>query len=377
MRKFLLYLAAAGLLSGVGVPLAHAQMTTPTNVPGIAVVAPPPPGFDPVTASPAKRKQYAIPPMPDQVAAPAAYQRWLKAVGGPQNRTATPVLSHTNIYNGPISNKSGGAPVQPGNNNGGSILSNGIEATSNNVVQVTSSNWSGPSIVSSGTPFALEAIAGEFVVPTAHQPFGQCTGDWVYSAQWAGIDGNNSNDVLQAGVEVDAYCKNNSSATAYSAWIEWYPFAETQVSSPAIHPGDLIYVQVWNTSATAALAYFYNYSTEETATYQLTAPNGATLKGNSIEWIVERPSLGPSLARLTNYIDVSWPWNIAWNYRASTPTYHYPGDLSIAAPFTLELITMLGNGGYAISYGSPQNLRFLYFEDTAGAHGTELIAPYN
>ncbi len=155
------------------------------------------------------------------------------------------------------------------------------------------------------------------------------------------------------------------------------PSRRLQVSSPAIHPGDLIYVQVWNTSATAALAYFYNYSTEETATYQLTAPNGATLKGNSIEWIVERPSLGPSLARLTNYIDVSWPWNIAWNYRASTPTYHYPGDLSIAAPFTLELITMLGNGGYAISYGSPQNLGFLYFEDTAGAHGTELIAPYN
>jgi Peptidase A4 family len=377
MRKFRFYLAALASLWGASIPLAHAQVTRPTNIPGIAVVAAPPPGFDPVAASPAKRKQYAIPPMPDQAAAPAAYQRWLKAVSRPQNRASTPVLSHTNIYNGPIRDKNAGAPVQPGNNNIGSILSNGLEATSNNVVQVTSSNWSGPSIVSSGTPFALEAIAGEFVVPTAHQPFGQCTGDWVYSAQWAGIDGNNSNDVLQAGVEVDAYCNNKVTATAYSAWIEWYPFAETQVSSPAIHPGDLIYVQVWNTSSTVAYAYFYNYSTQETATYQLTAPTGTTLQGNSIEWIVERPSLGASLARLTNYIDVSWPWNVAWNYQASTPTYHYPGDLSIAAPFTLDLITMLGNGGNAISYGSPQNLGFLYFEDAAGAHGIGPVAPYN
>jgi hypothetical protein len=67
--------------------------------------------------------------------------------------------------------------------------------------------------------------------------------DWVYSAQWAGIDGNNSNDVLQAGAEVDAYCNGNTTATYYSAWIEWYPFAETQVSSPVLHPGDLVYVQ--------------------------------------------------------------------------------------------------------------------------------------
>jgi hypothetical protein len=32
---------------------------------------------------------------------------------------------------------------------------------------------------------------------------------------------------------------------------------------------------------------------------------------------------------------------VAWNYVAATPTYYYPG--ADPAPYTLELITMLGN----------------------------------
>jgi hypothetical protein len=66
---------------------------------------------------------------------------------------------------------------------------------------------------------------------------------------------------------------------------------------------------------------------------------------------VERPGVGGGLAHLTNYVDASWPYNIAWNYEAKSPTYYYPG--ADPAPYTLELLTMLGgqNGtGSAISY---------------------------
>jgi hypothetical protein len=190
----------------------------------------------------------------------------------------------------------------------------------------------------------------------------------------AGIDGNGSGDVLQAGVEADAYCSGGTTQAFYSAWIEWYPFNETRVSSPAIHPGDLVFIAVWNTSPTVGYAYFYNYSTQQTNEYQLTAPSGTTLQGNSVEWIVERPSVGGGLANFTNYIDVSWPYNVAWNYAAPTPTYYHPG--ADPAPYTLELITMLGGASNAISYGSPQNFGFLYFEDTAGALGAGAVAPY-
>jgi hypothetical protein len=370
------YLGGAALLSAAMLTSAHAQgtPTLPANVPppggtdatrplGVSVVAAPPAGFNPLTASPAARQQFAVPPAPDPTAAPKAYEQWKKAVGGPQNRVAAPVLTQTNISNGPIKTKK--VVGQNLDKNAGPI--------SNNVVVATSGNWSGPSIVAKGKPFAVEAIIGEFVVPTAHQAFGSCTGGWDYSSQWPGIDGNGSGDVLQAGVEVDAYCNGGTTASFYSAWIEWFPFNETRVSSPAIHPGDLVLVEVWNVSSTVGYAYFYNYSTQQAAEYQLTAPGGTTLQGNSIEWIVERPGVGGGLATLTNYIDVSWPYNVAWNYAASPQHYYYPGvDPN---PRTLELIAMLDNAGNGISYGSPQDFGFVYFEDYGSANGGS-VSPY-
>jgi Peptidase A4 family len=375
--KILVYLRAAMLLPGAALSVAHAQITMPTNVPGIRVVAPPPAGFDPVTATPAARKQYAIPPAPDPTAAPGAYRQWRKAMGGLWNRPAAPMLRQTNIYNGPIKNKRVSASVPPGNTVAGTNFAKIAGPPSNNIVAASSSNWSGSSIVATSGTFALEAIQGEFVVPVAQPTFGACTGTTDYSSLWPGIDGNGSSDVLQAGVEADANCSGGVTETFYSAWIEWFPFAETRVSSPAINPGDLVFIQVWNVSPTVGYASFYDYSSQETNTYELTAPSGTTLQGNSVEWVVERPGVGGGLAHLTNYIDASWPYNIAWNYEATTPTYYYPG--ADPAPYTLELITMLGGprgSGSAISYGSPQNSDFLYFEDTGGAHGTGLVAPY-
>ena len=100
------YFGSAALLSAAMLTSAHAQgtPTLPANVPppggtvatrpmGVSVVAAPPAGFNPLTASPAARQQYAVPPAPDPTAAPKAYEQWKKAVGGPQNRVAAPVLN--------------------------------------------------------------------------------------------------------------------------------------------------------------------------------------------------------------------------------------------------------------------------------------------
>jgi hypothetical protein len=211
-------------------------------------------------------------------------------------------------------------------------------------------------------------------VPTAHQAFGSCDGGWDFSSQWPGIDGFGSNDVLQAGVEVDAYCNGGATASFYSAWIEWFPFNETRVSSPVINPGDLIFVEVWNTSPTNGYAYFFNYSTLESAEYNLTAPSGTTLVGNSIEWIVERPGVGGGLATLTNYIDVPWPYGIAWNYTASRPTYFYEGK-NPPLPNTLYVITMLDNNGAGISSPTLENSDFLWFQDYGSACGRSGAPP--
>ncbi len=359
-------LGIAVFLSGALVTMANAQVMSsllkPTNVPGVKVVAPPPVGFDPVTASPAARKQFAIPPAPNEAVAPRAYNEWKKAVSGIRNRDAAPVLTQTRIANGPIKNKKLGGSPPPGYSVG-SNMSNVA-----NLITVTSNNWSGPSFVDPTNPFALEAIVGEFVVPTAHVAFGSCT-PAVYSSQWPGIDGNNSNDVLQAGVEADATCSGGVTTTSYTAWIEWFPNFETAVSSPVIHPGDLVYVAVWNISPTSGYAYFYNFSTQISAQYTLTAPGGTQLVGNSVEWIVERPGVGGGLATLTNYIDVSWPYNFAWNYDAPRPTYYYPYVAPPTNTGTLELIQMLDDSNKGISFGYYQNSDFFFFVDYGSANG--------
>jgi len=350
IRKIWCFGSAASLCAAL-LTSAHAQQVPApgavAGIPvGVSVVLAPPAGFDPLTASPVAREQYAVPPEPDAVAAPAAHAMWVKAMSGFTNREA-PTLTQTTIFNGPNQKVGGSAPY---------VDSTG--AVSNNVVTGTSSNWSGTSVVNSSDPFKVEAIVGEFTVPIARQAFGSCTGGWDYSSAWPGIDGNGSGDVLQAGIEADAYCSGSTTSSYYSAWTEWYPNGEVRVSSPAVSPGDLLFVEVWNTSSTKGDAYFYNLSTEKTATYALTAPSKTTLMGDSVEWIVERPGVNGGLATLTNYVDVAWPYGFAWNWTAKSQTYYYQGRNPAAG--TLEVLTMLNNSSKAISYPTLENADFVW-----------------
>jgi hypothetical protein len=344
------------------VSLAHAQpLPSGVPVPGITPV-----GSTAVQLVPPG--QYVTPPAPDPTAAPQASTRWREAVGAPTNYDApeSVQITPTNITNGPAQIVGSSFPY---------VSPEGV--FSNTVTSVNTKNWSGTAIVDSSNPFSVEAIVGYFVVPTAHQAFGACTGAWDYSSQWVGIDGYNSSDVFQAGTEVNAYCSGGTTTGFYSAWIEWYPNASTRVSSPAIHPGDLVFVEIWNTSATAGYAYFKNYSTNTTAEYTLTAPSGTTLKGNSVEWIVERPNLGSASTTLTNYIDVPWLSGYAWNYAASTKTTCYEG-LSCTAALpgkTFYNIQMLDDSGQGISAATIENSNFLFFQDYGSACGPLSGAP--
>lgn len=360
-------IVAAGLsaISYVGAEAQSVVGQTATKVPGVGLVAPPPADFDPTTATAMVNARFAVPPAPDAAAAPRAYAAWQSAINAVQNREM-PVLESTNIFHGPIKGK------KPSTTQGAEAAQESVE---NNVVSTTSNNWSGTSVVN-GTTSSVEAIIGLFVVPAAHQAFGACTGGWDYSSLWPGIDGNGGaggSDVLQAGVEVDAYCNGGNTSSFYSAWIEWFPNGSTRVSSPAIHPGDLVFVEVWSASPTQGYAYFFNYSTNVTAEYALTAPSGTSVHGSSLEWIVERPSLGSSLTTLTNYIDSPWSEGIAWNYTATSPTYYYMGNNPTVG--TLEQITMNDNNGKGISSATIENLDFLWFQDFGSACGLTSAPP--
>ena len=49
------------------------------------------------------------------------------------------------------------------------------------------------------------------------------------SASGAKLEIEGSADVLQAGIEFDAYCSGTTTASYYSAWYEWYPFGEVRI----------------------------------------------------------------------------------------------------------------------------------------------------
>ena len=196
-----LLVAAAPLAS-----IAQSQNEFPTNLPGITTTAAPPAGFDPLRASDADLAYYGFPPRPNDYT--GDYKSWAEAMAASQERIV-PVLEQTNIYHGPATK-------------GPSPAAN----------EAASYNWSGAVHTNSAKSYGKSSYYyaySDITVPTAKQASGACTGGWDYGSGWVGIDGWSSKDVLQDGIEFDAYCKGKTKATFYSAWFEWYPFSEVRI----------------------------------------------------------------------------------------------------------------------------------------------------
>ena len=63
-----------------------------------------------------------------------------------------------------------------------------------------------------------------------------------------------------------------------------------------------MWVEVWNSSATQGYLYVFDYATGQAASLSIAAQPGTLLKGNTVEWVVERPEVAGSYATLANYI---------------------------------------------------------------------------
>ncbi len=338
------YLVTATATAG-GIAPQESVAPEPTNVSDVVAYPQPSAAFDAMNASDGELALYGFPPRPDQQAAPEAYKHWRRLVSAPQKRIANPRLQQTRIENRPIADAIQNAVVK-------------------NTVSTTSSNWSGYAITGSTGTFRVNNawIYTEFVVPIAQQPFGTCSGSWDYSSLWDGFDGYGSSDVLQAGIEADAYCSGSTKSTYYSAWYEWYPYAETRISSIAVNPGDVMAVEVWyTTSAPYGHAYIVNYSTQQSVSLAFNPPSGTTFAGNSAEWVVEAPTVGGGLAAITNY--VAAPFNFNYAYNGSS--YYYPG--SSPAGTTTYSITM-EPGTSPLSYANLYGLYTLWFYDEGPAY---------
>jgi Peptidase A4 family len=281
-----------------------------------------PPNFNPLSASDTELQTYGFPPRPDAVRTPNTYARWKRLISVP--RVGNPKLQQTTIYNSAIQN----------------LLSS--QMLRNGAVAATSINWSGYADVAPSGTFTVNNsfVAAEWVVPRAQQAFGVCNGSWDYSSQWAGFDGVTSNDVLQAGTEVDACCGDcgggSTQAAFYSSWIEWAPLSEVRVSVPAVRPGDLISLEVWFTTTPpfghAALA---NYTLQQSQAYAFNPPAGTAFAGDSAEWILERPFIGGlGFSDLTNYAADQFNADYAFN----SSSYFVPGTSPGGTSYAITMV---------------------------------------
>ena len=293
-----------------------------TNMAGVVAYTQPPLGFDPLTASDAALAQYGFPPRPDSQSAPAAYANWRKLVATPQTRITDPELQPTNTYHRPAQN----------------LAPQGQLQTPADAFPFTSSNWSGYAISASFGTFNFDnaAVYAEYVVPIAQQSAGACTGSWVYSAQWIGFDGFGSGDVLQAGSEANAYCLGGNRKTAYYGVYEWYPAGAVKIQKFRVKPGDLMDLEVWYTSASpSGHLYFINYTTQQSVTIGFKQPAGASFAGNSVEWVVERPTLGSNYSTLSHY--VAAPFNNA--YAMVNGASYYPGSSPDGTIYNITMVS--------------------------------------
>lgn len=327
------------------------------NLPGATTIAAPPAGFDPLAASDEDLAYHGFPPRPNQNTEPKAYATWARAMQHSKFR-AVPTLEQTSVFHGPSQH------AKPGAINTAAV-SNNVSLADQPSNTSYSYNWSGYVDFSGATSYGSKSyyfLVNDFTVPVAEQAFGACTGGWDWGSAWNGIDGWGSADVLQAGIEFDAYCSGSTRASYYSAWYEWYPYGEVRIGGFPIAPGDDIFVEVWNTSATAGHAYLVNYNNNQSVNISFSAPAGTYLVGNSAEWVVERPSVGGSLTNLTNYI-----MDPFWDAYAYTQGYAVFQDINGATP-----VDMLDNKGYVISYPEYLGVETFVMHDSNSALNASL-----
>jgi len=323
-------LVAATPLTGI----AEQQNEIPTNLPGVTSIAAPPEGFNPLTATDEDLAYYGFPPRPNDYS--GDYASWAKAMAASQERIV-PVLEQTGIYHGPIR------------------IGPGLDANA-----LASYNWSGYVKLGSAKNYgksSYDFVYSDVTVPTAKQANGKCTGGWDYASAWVGIDGDNSKDALQDGIEFDAYCKGATKASFYSAWFEWYPFSEVRISGMPIAPGQEYFMEIWSTSSTLGHAYLVNITEKKAVTIIFTAPKGTKLIGNSAEWITERPEVNGGLATLTNYVSQKYTDAHGETFAGSAID---PGDSSA--------IIMLDNNKKPISYPTLNSATSFTMRDEGSAY---------
>jgi Peptidase A4 family len=240
----------------------------------ITTFAPPPAGFDPLTASAAKLAHHGFPARPKNPELRARYDAVFTRMRGKLQYIVPTFRIDPNKTTHPRQ----------------AIKTAGTE---------TSDNWSG-GIVYAAAGESFSWVQGDWVVPNVYPP---TDGEWYYCLNWVGLDGDGSSDVCQAGMVCAAYKSGTSISRMIYPWHEWYPQSWIEITNLAISAGDMVSVVICTSGpgSTSATVYFGNVTSGVYTSYTITAPSGTQLSGNCAEWIVETPYVGGVLTSMPDY----------------------------------------------------------------------------
>jgi hypothetical protein len=146
-----------------------------------------------------------------------------------------------------------------------------------------SSNWSGVAV----TGRSYTRATGSWVVPTVKVTKGN-----RYAADWVGVGGYSSQDLIQAGTSEN----NVNGHASYNAWTEILPAPESPLAGFAVHGGDAMTVDVNQLSVGSWTITVTNHTTGQTSTTNLHYVS----TNSSAEWIHEAPTVGGQQARLAS-----------------------------------------------------------------------------
>jgi hypothetical protein len=175
-----------------------------------------------------------------------------------------------------------------------------------------SSNWSGYAVesnLSSPAANAVTAVSGSWIVPTVTGS----SNTTAYSAVWVGIDGYSNGTVEQLGTEEDVI----NGRVQYDAWWEMYSTGKGQpeqvISNMTIEPGDSITASVqYISSGTYAGDFELSIVDNSRSNDSFTAYESSSklqspvAQRSSAEWIVEAPTVGNSVASISNFGSVTF-----------------------------------------------------------------------
>jgi len=307
-----------------------------TSVKGVTVIAGPPKGFNPLTATNRELLSYGLPQAPDKTVEEGAYRQWAKAMSALQACNERSQAQGRTTSSASASNSCQATDVTARPFSSTNARSSGKSVTSNadGTSSITFLNWSGIANTNHNKAWSASSSFDEVVsiwnVPVSNHPFGNipcADGPW-FDVTWNGIDGFSNGDVVQGGSANYWDGGGCSGAVETFGWVEWYPSYPILSINAPVGPGDDFYVITFGAKGTAEQFVFVEDVEQQwSGTFGLTYQSGPGVVGSSAEYIVERPCCnGSNEFPLGNYV---WEFfNDSFAYDGHG-TLFYPGNTSL------------------------------------------------